>query len=255
MSTKRFASKRLNAYFGPTNRKLNVYFFTENVKRPSSTRNKCACTIESLKNSAEYGRDLGSQEKQKGELTGASERTETDKKRARREKKKRQRAKQKQKEKKQQLVEKMNPGLGNKYSKEKAMRDLEAQSKLGKSAVTVIKVSFCASWYTSARSVIMWLVVPPAKRAATGFLGRASKPPNGVICMSLLWMKHPPPPCQDSKLLKPRNLWCDILKSKLKWHPLPPARGLYTDEANLFESLFLTHVVWHWNHSSLPDAK
>ena len=71
---------------------------------------------------------------------GASERTETDKKRARREKKVRQREKQKRKEQKEKLIEKMNPGLGNKYAKEKAMKDLEKQSKLGKSSVTVVKV-------------------------------------------------------------------------------------------------------------------
>ena len=73
-------------------------------------------------------------------MVGKSERTETDKKRARREKKLRQREKQKRKEQKEKLIEKMNPGLGNKYSKENAMKDLEKQSKLGKAGVTVVKV-------------------------------------------------------------------------------------------------------------------
>ncbi len=74
-------------------------------------------------------------------MKGDKEKTMTDKKRARREKKKRQREKQKQREKKEKLIEKMNPGLGNKYSKEKAMRDLEKQSKLQRSGVTIIEVS------------------------------------------------------------------------------------------------------------------
>ncbi len=71
---------------------------------------------------------------------GQSERTETDKKRARREKKQRQRQKQAQREKKKKLLEKMNPGLGNKYAKERAMKDLEKQSKQAKSGVTVVEV-------------------------------------------------------------------------------------------------------------------
>ena len=82
------------------------------------------------------------QEKSKGELVGLTERTETDRKRARRDKKLRQREKQKHKEKKEKLMEKLNPGLGNKYAKERALKDLEKQSKLGKSGVTVLKVIF-----------------------------------------------------------------------------------------------------------------
>ena len=37
-------------------------------------------------------------------------------------------------------MEKLNPGLGNKYAKERALKDLEKQSKLEKSGVTVLKV-------------------------------------------------------------------------------------------------------------------
>ena len=80
------------------------------------------------------------QEKSKRELVGLTERTETDRKRARRDKKLRQREKQKHKEKKEKLMEKLNPGLGNKYAKERALKDLEKQSKLVKSGVTVLKV-------------------------------------------------------------------------------------------------------------------
>ncbi|KAK7480019.1 hypothetical protein BaRGS_00028752 [Batillaria attramentaria] len=66
----------------------------------------------------------------KGELKGKAERTTTDKKRERRLKKAAKRERQREKEKRQKVVEKLNPGLGNKYSKERAMRDLEKQSKM-----------------------------------------------------------------------------------------------------------------------------
>lgn len=68
--------------------------------------------------------------KTKGELKGKGERTATDKKRERRQKKAAKRERQREKEKRQKAVEKVNPGLGNKYSKERAMRDLEKQSKV-----------------------------------------------------------------------------------------------------------------------------
>ena len=71
-------------------------------------------------------------EKQKGELVAGEERTATDKNRERREKKAAKRAAKKERERKEALVEKMNPGLGNKYSKEKAMKKLEADEKQGK---------------------------------------------------------------------------------------------------------------------------
>jgi len=67
----------------------------------------------------------------KGLAIGKDERTETDKKRDLRKKKKRQRDKQKIKEKNGRLADKANPGLGNKYSKEKMEKELKAASKKG----------------------------------------------------------------------------------------------------------------------------
>ncbi|KAK3098861.1 hypothetical protein FSP39_023805 [Pinctada imbricata] len=75
--------------------------------------------------------------KTKGELKGKLELSDTDRQRARRQKKVKQRMRKKEKEKREKLVEKLNPGLGNKYSKEKAMKELE-KKQAGKS-VTVIK--------------------------------------------------------------------------------------------------------------------
>lgn len=61
----------------------------------------------------------------------ATEKTETDRKRERRKKKTKQRAIRKDKEKREKLVNKLNPGLGNKYSKEKMKRELERAEKKG----------------------------------------------------------------------------------------------------------------------------
>ncbi|XP_067667173.1 U3 small nucleolar ribonucleoprotein protein MPP10-like [Haliotis asinina] len=76
--------------------------------------------------------------KAKRDLKGETERTTEDKKRDHRAKKERKRARRKEREQQEKLVSKLNPGLGNKYSKEKALRDLE---KMGKSdsSVTVMK--------------------------------------------------------------------------------------------------------------------
>jgi len=79
------------------------------------------------------------QDKQKGELVGKTERTETDKKRDLRAKKSAQRKRQRAKERKQQAIEKLRPGLGNKYAKEKAIKELEKQSKAPGGKVTLIK--------------------------------------------------------------------------------------------------------------------
>jgi U3 small nucleolar RNA-associated protein MPP10 len=68
-------------------------------------------------------------ERPKGDVIGKEERTSSDKKRERRHKKLRQREKQHEREKREQAIEKLQPGLGNKYSKEKAMRDLEKVTK------------------------------------------------------------------------------------------------------------------------------
>merc|ERR1711915_229493 len=71
-------------------------------------------------------------DKTKGELVAGEEKTITDRKRERREKKAAKKAAKKERERKEALVQKLNPGLGNKYSKEKAMRKLEAEEKQGK---------------------------------------------------------------------------------------------------------------------------
>lgn len=68
------------------------------------------------------------------------ERDSTDKKRARRQKKLEKREKKKAKEAREKLVEKLKPGMGNKYSKQRALKQLEEISKSNKN-VTLIKVS------------------------------------------------------------------------------------------------------------------
>ncbi|XP_070543111.1 U3 small nucleolar ribonucleoprotein protein MPP10-like [Ptychodera flava] len=73
-----------------------------------------------------------------GELIGDAEKTSTDKKRERRKKKKNQRIRHKEKERNAKLVEKMKPGLGNKYSKKAALEKLEKQSK-SDGRTTIIK--------------------------------------------------------------------------------------------------------------------
>ncbi|XP_077988972.1 U3 small nucleolar ribonucleoprotein MPP10-like [Glandiceps talaboti] len=73
-----------------------------------------------------------------GEMKGDMERTETDKKRDRRKKKKNQKSRRKEKEQRSKVVEKMNPGLGNKYSKKAALEKLEKQSK-SDGRTTIIK--------------------------------------------------------------------------------------------------------------------
>lgn len=78
-------------------------------------------------------------EKMKGELKAQTEKTETDRKRERRVKKYMKRKRQKERARREKLVQKLNPGLGNKYSKEKAMKELEKQSKAGK-GVTMVQV-------------------------------------------------------------------------------------------------------------------
>ena len=80
------------------------------------------------------------QEKKKGEVKADDERSSTDKKRALRQKKKDKREKKKARESREKAVAKLNPGLGNKYSKEKTTKELEKLAKQDKS-ITVIKVS------------------------------------------------------------------------------------------------------------------
>ena len=76
----------------------------------------------------------------KHDLKADDERDSTDKKRDRRLKKKEKREKKKAKEAREKVVEKMKPGLGNKYSKAKAIKQLEQISKTDKN-VSLIKVS------------------------------------------------------------------------------------------------------------------
>jgi len=71
-------------------------------------------------------------DKKKGELKEDEEKTKTDKKRQRREKKAIKRAAIREREKREALVAKINPGLGNKYSKQKAIKKLEEAEKQGK---------------------------------------------------------------------------------------------------------------------------
>merc|ERR1711983_147952 len=70
-------------------------------------------------------------DKKKGELMDDREKTKTDRKRDKREKKAKLKAKIKDKERKEKLVAKIKPGLGNKYSKEKALKQLEDAEKQG----------------------------------------------------------------------------------------------------------------------------
>merc|ERR1719510_1198822 len=70
-------------------------------------------------------------DKKKGELMDDREKTKTDRKRDKREKKAKLKAKIKEKERKEKLVAKIKPGLGNKYSKEKALKKLEEAEKQG----------------------------------------------------------------------------------------------------------------------------
>jgi U3 small nucleolar RNA-associated protein MPP10 len=68
-------------------------------------------------------------ERPKGDVIGKAERTSSDKKRERRQKKIRQRERQRERDKREQAIEKLRPGLGNKYSKEQALRALEKVTK------------------------------------------------------------------------------------------------------------------------------
>merc|ERR1712059_67430 len=70
-------------------------------------------------------------DRKRGDEIGSSERIETDKKRERRRKKALQKKRQKENEKKEKAVDKLRPGLGNKYSKAKVMKDLEKAEKQG----------------------------------------------------------------------------------------------------------------------------
>lgn len=61
----------------------------------------------------------------KGDLIGKSERSDADKNRERRKKKRKQKIHASEKAKRENTINKLNPGLANKYSKEKAKKQLE----------------------------------------------------------------------------------------------------------------------------------
>jgi U3 small nucleolar RNA-associated protein MPP10 len=67
--------------------------------------------------------------KPKGNPVAKNERTDTERRHERRLKKQKQRSKAKEREQRKKLVSRLKPGLGNKYSQEKALRDLEKASK------------------------------------------------------------------------------------------------------------------------------
>ena len=74
----------------------------------------------------------------KNEQKGKTELTDTDRKRERRAKKRRQHERVVEKTKRRKLVEKLNPGLGNKYSKKAALEKLEKEQKNSKN-LSVLK--------------------------------------------------------------------------------------------------------------------
>ena len=78
-------------------------------------------------------------DKQRGEEIGSSERMDTDKNRDRRRKKTLQKKRQKENEKREKAIDKLRPGLGNKYSKARVMKDLENAEKQGNGQLKRIK--------------------------------------------------------------------------------------------------------------------
>ena len=73
-------------------------------------------------------------------MKGDTERTKEDKKADLRAKKVRQHKKKLQSEAHKKLLGKVNPGLADKFAKEKDLKDLEKQSKGMQSRVTIVKV-------------------------------------------------------------------------------------------------------------------
>ena len=78
-------------------------------------------------------------DRKRGDDIGSTERIETDKKRDRRRKKALQKKRQQENEKREKAVDKLKPGLGNKYSKARVMKDLENAEKQGKGQLKRIK--------------------------------------------------------------------------------------------------------------------
>ena len=76
-------------------------------------------------------------------MKGKTERLQADRRRERKQKKAGKRQKTREKEKRVKEVERQNPGLGNKHSKKRALRELEQQAK---GNLEVIKVGTTGSW-------------------------------------------------------------------------------------------------------------
>ena len=81
------------------------------------------------------------QDKERHEVKGSTEKTASDRLRERKLKKVKQRVRKKEKERREKLVDQLNPGLGNKYSKEKALQKLEKESRTDAGGLTMIKVN------------------------------------------------------------------------------------------------------------------
>ncbi|XP_046416072.1 U3 small nucleolar ribonucleoprotein protein MPP10 [Neodiprion fabricii] len=114
---------------------LSNFHYTPKLARPDVkiVSNLPAVTMEEVAPIATSDATLLAPEeikaKSRGDLIGRAERTETDMKRERRQKKLNQRDREKAKEKREKIVGKLKPGLGNKYSKEKAAKMIDSLSK------------------------------------------------------------------------------------------------------------------------------
>jgi len=103
-------------------------------------------------------------------VVGSSEITSEEKQRARADKKRIKRKQKRQQQQEKKIVEKMNPGLGNKYSKEKALQSLQ-----GSKNVIVAKENDSGTKYSSSSSVFSKLQdevtgQAPLKRASKNAL-------------------------------------------------------------------------------------
>jgi U3 small nucleolar RNA-associated protein MPP10 len=123
-------------------------------------------------------------DKQRSEEIGSTEKSDTDKNRERRMKKMKQRLREKEKEKKERLVEKLNPGLGNKHSKKKVLKDIEKAEKEGKLVTIKSKsksVKSSSAFFNQLQNETMSTLkdqmskVPKKKKAEKGLSGALLK--------------------------------------------------------------------------------